>query len=106
MSSIEATCRSSGATATPPISFTTRSYFAMFYDATSIMFEAAGYSKQDSSQIRPGRHSHGGYGRAKLHRLDPRGDGDPDSKAHLKASRRSSFEVSTRCSRARIGEML
>ena len=42
-------------------------YFAMFDDSTAIMFEKAGYSKQDLV----GRHSHGGHEREILHPLDP-----------------------------------
>ncbi len=46
-SSTEGTCRSSGAIATPPTSSITRATSRCSTTSTSILFEAAGFSKQD-----------------------------------------------------------
>jgi 4-hydroxybenzoyl-CoA thioesterase len=73
-------------------------YFAMFDDSTSIMFEAAGFSKQDIVK------RYGLVGipmvdtRAKFYIPSTHGDWI-GIESRIESFKRSSFEVTTRCSR-------
>ena len=86
------TYRSSGAIATPPNIVYYPRYFAMFDDSTSIMFEAAGFSKQDII------HKYGLVGipmvdtRAKFHIPSTHGDWIR-IESRIESFKRSSFEV-------------
>ena len=91
-SSTAARCRSSGATATPPTSSITRATSRCSTTSTSIMFEAAGFSKQDIV------HKYGLVGipmvdtRAKFHIASTHGDWIT-IESRIESFKRSSFEV-------------
>ena len=75
-------------------------YFEMFDDSTSIMFEAAGFSKQDIIR----KYDLVGIPmvdtRAKFYIASTHGDWI-NIESRIESFKRSSFEVPTRCSRAR-----